>query len=91
MKGVWSIIAKDKNRQIISWMGGALAAVVVAAWTVVTYVWPTHDPASPKIICAQQGSIVGGRDVSNNTINYAGGPQSNTANGSVSCAAADKK
>src|ERR1700722_7148823 len=43
MSRVWSIIAKSTNRQVISWIGGALVALAGAAWTVVTYVWPVDE------------------------------------------------
>jgi hypothetical protein len=86
---VWSIIAKPKNRQILSWVGGGIVAVVVGSWTVVTYVWPAHE--SGKVVCAQQGSIASGRDASGNTITYNGGAPSGAGSGTASCADTAKK
>jgi hypothetical protein len=92
MSRVWSIIAKSTNRQVISWIGGALVALLGAVWTVVTYVWPVHEAISPKIVCAQQGSIASGRDVSGSAINYAASSPPNSANGSsATCARLDEK
>jgi len=65
MASLWPFIAKPKNRQILSWLGGGLVAVAVGAWAVVTYVWPAHEPA--KTACAQQGIVVGG-NVSGSTV-----------------------
>jgi hypothetical protein len=91
MSRVWSIITKDKNRQIISWIGGALVAVVGAAWTVITFVWPGHETSPAEIVCAQQGSIAGGHDVSGSVVNYTASTPPSSASGSARCASADKK
>ena len=65
MGSLWSFIGKPKNRQILSWIGGGVVAVVVGAWAVVTYVWPAHEPGKPA--CVQQGVLVGG-SVSGSTV-----------------------
>lgn len=92
MASPWEFVAKPKNRQILSWIGGGLVACAAGAWAVVTYVWPTHDGAA-KLVCAQQGSIAGGRDASGNTITYNGGAPAGVGNGGavVSCADTAKK
>lgn len=72
MHSLWTFIAKPKNRQILSWVGGGIVAVAVGAWAVVSHFWPDHGPAG--MVCAQQGVAVGG-NVSGSTI-------TNTASGS---------
>jgi hypothetical protein len=67
MASLWSFIAKPKNRQVLSWVGGGIVAVAVGAWAVVTYVWPAHHEASPSTNCAQQGVAIGG-SVSGSTV-----------------------
>ena len=79
MSSVWSFVAKSKNRQVLSWIGGGLVALAAGAWAMVNYVWPAHEAA--KTVCAQQGSVAGGRDASGNTITYTGG----SAPATVSC------
>jgi hypothetical protein len=37
-----SIIAKPKNREILSWIGGGVIVVAIGVWAVVAYVWPAH-------------------------------------------------
>ena len=90
MEALWSIIANPKNRQILSWIGGAAIAVSTGAWAVVTYVWPAHESGG-GVVCAQMGSIASGRDASGNTINFNGGTQNYTGRGATSCADSDKK
>lgn len=65
-----SAISKPKNRQLLAWLGGGIVAVATGGWAVVNYVWPQHEAA--KAVCAQQGSVAGGRDASGNTIIYSG-------------------
>jgi hypothetical protein len=91
MSRVWSIITKDKNRQTISWIGGALVAIAGGAWTVVAHVWPGQEASSPKIVCAQQGSIAAGHDVSGSTINYAVGAPTSLASGVTTCTSVNGK
>lgn len=65
MSAGWSFLSKDKNRQLLSWVGSGLVALAAGAWAVVSYVWPAHDGA--KTVCAQQGVVVGG-NVSGSTV-----------------------
>jgi hypothetical protein len=74
LDALWSIVAKRKNRQILSWIGGGVMAVAAGAWTVVSYVWPAQEAA--KIVCAQQVSAPGG--------NVSGSTVTNTVSGSSS-------
>lgn len=76
MDSLWSIIAKPKNRQILSWIGGGVIAVAAGAFAVVTYLWPAQEAA--KTVCAQQGIALGGK-VSGSTV-------TNTVSGSTATA-----
>lgn len=88
---IWSFIAKPKNRQILAWLGGGLMVLAAGTWTVVTFVWPAHEAG--KTVCAQQGSIAGGRDASGNTIVFSGGAAANASDvrGTASCSDSGKK
>ncbi|SDR09092.1 hypothetical protein SAMN05519103_00702 [Rhizobiales bacterium GAS113] len=90
MGSLWLILAKPKNRAVLSWIGSGLVVVAAGIWAVVTYVWPhesTHE--GPKVVCAQQGSVAAGGNASGNTITFSG---SVAAGGEVvSCADAAKK
>jgi hypothetical protein len=89
MGSLQAFIAKPKNREILSWVGGGIVTVAVGAWAVVTYVWAAHE--SPGIACAQSGSIAAGRDASGNTINYNDGTTAGAVSGAAPCADAAKK
>jgi hypothetical protein len=86
MRALWSFIAKPRNREALSLIGGALIALAAGVWAVVTYVWPAHEVA--RVVCAQQGSIAAGRDASGNTVNYSG---RTAGSGATSCADTAKK
>lgn len=70
MDSLWSIIAKPKNRQILSWVGGGVIAVAAGAFALVTYLWPAHDGKGTN--CAENASIASQGNVSHNTINANG-------------------
>jgi hypothetical protein len=89
MGSLLAFIAKPKNREILSWVGGGIVTMAVGAWAVVTYVWPADE--SPSIVCAQGGSIAAGRDASSNTINYNGNIPAGAGSGAAPCADAAKK
>jgi len=82
MGSLWSVIAKPKNRQILSWIGGGIVAVAAGAFAVVTYLWPSHDGKS-GISCAQNASVASQGDVSHVTINATGATLQ--ANGTSDC------
>jgi hypothetical protein len=71
MNSLWSIIARSKNRQILSWIGGGIVAVAAGTFAVVTYLWPAHDGKS-DISCAQNASVASQGNVNHVTINAAG-------------------
>jgi hypothetical protein len=89
MNPIWSLVSKSKNRQILSWAGGGLVAVAAGAWAVVVYLWPAHE--ATRTACAQQGSIVAGRDASGNTITYNSGSVGAASGASASCDDTTKK
>lgn len=66
MASLWTFIAKPKNRQVLSWVGGGIVAVAAGAWAAVTYIWPAHEPA--HAVCAQPGAVAAGRDISGSII-----------------------
>ena len=82
MDSLWSIIAKPKNRQILSWIGGGVIAVAAGAFAVVTYLWPPHD-GKGGTNCAQNASIATQGDVRNATINANGATLQ--ASGTLDC------
>jgi len=93
MGSLWSILAKPKNRAVLSWIGSGLVVIAAGIWAVVTYIWPphasTHEDAS--VVCAQQGSIAAGRNASGNTITFNGGAPAGAGGQVVSCADTGKK
>lgn len=73
MSSTWSFIAKSKNRQVLSWIGGGLVALAAGVWAVTTYIWPASHGGA-KTVCAQQGVAIGG--------NLSGSAVTSTASGS---------
>ena len=71
MDSLWSFVAKENNRKLLSWIGGGIVAVAAGAFAVVTYLWPAHD-GKGGINCAQNASIATQGDVSHVTINATG-------------------
>lgn len=66
MDFLWSFLAKPKNREMLSWLGGGVAAIAAGAFAVATYLWPAQQPA--KTVCAQHGISIGGNVASSTTI-----------------------
>jgi hypothetical protein len=83
MGPVWTFIRKSSNQRLLSWLGGGGVVAAAGIWTVVTYLWPTHE--APKVECVQQGVAIGG--------NVSGSTVTNTASGGTvgPCADATKK
>jgi hypothetical protein len=71
MSSFWSFVAKEKNRRLLSWIGGGIVAVAAGAFAIVTYLWPAHD-GKGGINCAQNASIATQGDVSHVMINATG-------------------
>ena len=61
MISLWSIIAKPRNRQILSWVGGGVAAVAGGIWVVVTYGWSSPGGIVKLLGRAQRGWETGRR------------------------------
>jgi hypothetical protein len=80
---LWSFVAKPKNRQLLTWAGSGAVVFAGGLWAIVTYVWPAHQQA--RIVCAQQGSVGGGRDASGNTITYSGTAPAGAGTPATSC------
>jgi hypothetical protein len=89
MNSLWSFISRSENRQVLSWVGGAVIACATGLWAVVTYLYPAND--GPGIVCAQGGSVAAGRNITGNTFNMNGGAPAGVGSGVASCADAAKK
>jgi hypothetical protein len=87
MSSIWTFVRKPSNQRLLSWLGGGGAVAAAGIWAVVTYIWPAHHP--PTVVCAEQGSIAAGRDVSGNTLNYNGGAP--VGGGAATCTDSTKK
>jgi hypothetical protein len=40
---VWKFLENQKNREVLTWLGGGASAGVVAAWGIFVYVFPHDD------------------------------------------------
>jgi hypothetical protein len=93
MASLLSFLAKPKNQKTLSWLGGGLVVVVGGIWAIVTYVWPRGEAGQDhaNIVCAQQGSIAAGHDVSGNAIKYNGSAPVGSGGHEASCAEPAKR
>ena len=71
MSGIWSFLGSKKNRDIITWVAGGLAAVIVALWTAFVYFHPPKIDAGDGKggVSASHGGVSVGGNVTNSTIN----------------------
>lgn len=86
---LWACVSNSRNRAVLSWVGSGVVALIAGLWAVTPYVFPKkNNPAAPTVVCAQQGGVAAGRDVSGNTITVTapGG-----SSGSLACADAPKR
>ena len=66
---VWSFLSDDKNRAILGWLGGGIAALVGAFWVAFIYFAPPSKPAlAPPSVEAKSGGVAIGGNVSGSTI-----------------------
>jgi hypothetical protein len=76
-RGWWAWLGEAHHQQILKFVGGAIAALAVALWTVFTFFYSpqTPDPASdePPRVSADEGSVAVGGDVKGSTITVNGG------------------
>jgi hypothetical protein len=75
MKPIWNWLKDDKNRDILKMTAAGLAAIVAAAWGVLTFVVDHHPPTR---VTSGAGGIAAGRDISGNTITLAPAPPTAT-------------
>lgn len=46
---MWRWLAKAENRGVVAFIGGGLAAVIAAGWTVFVYLHPRPETAAPAL------------------------------------------
>jgi len=77
MGAIWRFLRVERNRTILSWLGGGAAVVAAGLWAVVTWMVPADHPG-PSTNCAVQG-VAAGRDIRGSTITVANGGAPSTA------------
>jgi hypothetical protein len=75
MEAIWRFIGDERNRVILSWLGGCVVVVIGALWA--AFVFFAGDKQSPAP-CAGSGSVTLGRDVNGSII-------TTTGSGSTDC------
>jgi hypothetical protein len=69
MEAIWRFIGDDRNRVILSWLGGGAVVVIGALWVAFTFfAGDKHSPGPAPAPCAGAGSVTVGRDVNGSTI-----------------------
>lgn len=65
MDGIWAFLSDPANQATLTWLGGGLATVTVAAWAVIRYFVsrPELAKSSRGNVGAEGGGIAAGRDV----------------------------
>ena len=66
MGQLWSFVGLKKNREILAWAGGGLAAVIAGLWT--TFSDTPKTSASTPSVQASCGSVASGGGMFGNTI-----------------------
>jgi hypothetical protein len=70
---VWNFLRSDKNRAVLGWVGGGVAAVIGALWAAFVYLVPPSKSGSPATsIEARCGGVAVGGNVSGSTITAGG-------------------
>ena len=47
-QGLWAFLGNEKNRQVLSYVGGAVCIVVASAWGVFQYLYPPNRVSPPE-------------------------------------------
>jgi hypothetical protein len=48
MSALLKFLRLKSNREVLTWVGGGIAAAVAAAWTAFIYLWPISAPETKK-------------------------------------------
>ena len=61
---LWKFVRNGKNREIVSWLGGGAAVIIVGMWTLFTYLHDEGKPtaSSTTVIAPMVSAITSGRD-----------------------------
>lgn len=63
LKRLWTWISRERNRQTLAWLGGAVVVIAGALWKIYTYDPPAKRPAvvdaapKPSEVSATQESV----------------------------------
>jgi hypothetical protein len=69
MRQFWSFLGLKKNREILAWIGGGLAAIIAGVWTGFVYFSDTPKAgASTPAVQASCGGVASGGGMFGNTI-----------------------
>jgi hypothetical protein len=70
MERLWAFLTEDRNRQILSWLGGGLVVVAAGLWAAFVYVFPPSSGKSSAgtTTSANCGGVAVGGSVSGSTI-----------------------
>jgi hypothetical protein len=61
---IWDWLFDEKNRQVLSWLGGGGVIVVGGLWAVIKYMRRSKKLSLPSVhVSADHGGIAAGRDV----------------------------
>jgi hypothetical protein len=64
-----AFVQDEKNRVLLTWIGGGIAAVAGAIWTVLKFALSkSSDKTTTPTVSATNGGVAAGRDMSNNEI-----------------------
>jgi hypothetical protein len=70
MEAIWRFLGDERNRVILSWLGGGAVVVIGGLWA--AFVFFAGDKPPPVPSCTGAGGVTVGRDVNGSTITTSG-------------------
>jgi hypothetical protein len=70
LSSIWNFLKDGSNQAVLSWIGGAIAAVAAGIWAVVKFMAKNGDEKSSRpSVSADHGSVAVQGEIKNSPIN----------------------